>query len=264
VWNDINSVTFVDNLGTYTLLWVNSKLNKFVFLLPNKGSGVGTTLNVTSLSNPYPYQREAYNTNSTNVIINFYNNYFLQNSQTFNQPSFSVFSMNPALIFINQNAPSNTVDNYPSTNTFAPSGTQILTLSVQFDETDANILTRKLGTIQIRFTGGMSFIRECRAMRNNSQYVNTLSTCQPNWDGTYWSVYLYDVDNSQLSVDWWVQIMANFSSTALAYTSYVMADTNNVVEYQSAYTVSLGAYNSSRSVPSKLSWLDNRYVLFYH
>ena len=101
-------------------------------------------------------------------------------------------------------------------------------------------------------------------MRNDSQYVNTLSTCHPSYDGSYWSVYLYDVTNSQLTTGWWVQVFANFTSATLAYTSYVKAETNDVVEFQNSYTVSLSGYNSSRSIPSKLSWLDNRYVLFFH
>ena len=57
VWSDINSVTFVDNIGTYQILWVNTHINKFVFLMPNKANGASTTLNVTNLNNPYPYQR---------------------------------------------------------------------------------------------------------------------------------------------------------------------------------------------------------------
>lgn len=130
VWQSLSSVTFLDNIGTYTLLWVNKVLNKFVFLLPNKGNGVSTTLNITSLNNPYPYQRELYNTNSTNVIINFYNNFFLANSRTFNQPSFSIFTKNPSIIFINQNTPCNNIDNYPSTNTIAPGSTNIIILNI--------------------------------------------------------------------------------------------------------------------------------------
>jgi len=101
-------------------------------------------------------------------------------------------------------------------------------------------------------------------MRNNSQWVNTMSTCQPTFDGTYWNVYLYDVTNGQLTTGWNIQVFANFSSASLSYTSYVKASNNDVVEYQNSYSVSLSAYNSSRSIPSKLSWLDNRYVLFFH
>ena len=101
-------------------------------------------------------------------------------------------------------------------------------------------------------------------MRNNSMYVNTLSTCQPNWDGLNWNVYLYDVTQAQLSTGWWVQIIANFTSSSLAYTSYVKAETNDVVEFQNSYTTTLTGYNTSRSIPPKLSWLDNRYVLYFH
>jgi hypothetical protein len=231
IWSNINSVTFVDSTGTYQLLWVNTQLNKFVFLIPNKGNAVSTTLNITSINNPYPYQQSLYNLNNTNIIINFYNNFFLANKQTFNQPSFSIFTKNPSLIYINQNYPCNTIDFYPSTNTFAPGSLNLLLLSISFDETPANILTRNLGNIDIKFTSGVSYIRECRAMRNNTLYINTAQVCQPNYDGTYWHVSLYDVANSQLTTGWWVQIFATFNLPTLTYTSYIMPSNNQVVEY---------------------------------
>jgi hypothetical protein len=235
-----------------------------VFAIPNKASGMSTTMNISSLNNPYPYQKSLYNSNSTNVIINFYNNYYLANQQTFVQPSFSIFTRNPALVFINQNYPSNTIDYYPSINTFAPGALQMLQLSLEFDETAANILTRNLGNINIRFTNGVNYIRECKAMRNTSLYINTAQVCQPYYDGTYWNVKLYDVANSQLTTGWWVQVFCTFNSATLAYTSYVMASNNLVVEYQSSYTITMAGYNSVRTVPTKLSWLNNKYVANFY
>jgi len=59
-WSNINSLTFTDpSLGTYLLLWVNKKLNKFVFKIPNKSSG-SATLTINNIKNPYPYQMESY------------------------------------------------------------------------------------------------------------------------------------------------------------------------------------------------------------
>lgn len=261
-WSNINTVTFVDALGTYQLLWVNTKLNKFIFLIPNKGNAVSTTLNITSLNNPYPYQKPLYTANNT-IIINFYNNFFLANKQTFNQPSFSIFTMNPSLVYINQNFPCNTIDYYPG-NTFAPSSLNILLLSISFDESPANILLRNLGDVNIKFTSGVNFIRECRAMRNNTQYINTNQVCQPYYDGTNWNVKLYDVANSQLTTGWWVQVFATFNSATLTYTSTVMASNNLVVEYSSTYTITMSGYNSSRSVPTTLAWLNNKYVANFH
>jgi hypothetical protein len=130
VWTNINAITFVDLTGAYQLLWVNTKLNKFVFQAPNKGNGVSTTMNISNLNNPYPYQQPLYNFNSTNIIINFYNSYVLFNSRTFNQPSWAIFTMNPSLIYINQNTPCNSIDNYPGSNSFAPGSTNIIILNV--------------------------------------------------------------------------------------------------------------------------------------
>lgn len=58
MWTDIDAITFLDNsVGQYQILWVNKQLNKFNFLMPNKGSSASTTLNISNLNNPYPYQR---------------------------------------------------------------------------------------------------------------------------------------------------------------------------------------------------------------
>lgn len=197
-------------------------------------------------------------------MINFYDNHFLRNSRTFAQPSFSIYTMNPSLVFVNQNSPSNEIDYYPTDNNIAPASTHILILSLELGELVPNMKQRDLNKWQIRFTSGVSFIRECRAMRNSSKHINPLTTCQPVYDGTYWNVYLYDVANSELSTGWWVQMVANYSSATLAYTSYVRCKANDVVEYQNSYTLTISKYDATRQIPSVLTWLDNRYVLFYH
>lgn len=46
--------------------------------------------------------------------MNVYNNYFQQATQTVSQPAFTYFQKNPSIIYINQNIPTNTLDNYPS------------------------------------------------------------------------------------------------------------------------------------------------------
>lgn len=66
-WPSIDSVTFVDSTGTYQLLWVNKKLNKFVFAVPSKNVAA-TVLNITGLRNPYPFEQGIYhNSNTYNV-----------------------------------------------------------------------------------------------------------------------------------------------------------------------------------------------------
>jgi hypothetical protein len=112
---------------------VNQALNKFVFQLPNRANAAAITMNITSLNNPYPYQQALYNFNSTNVLFNIYNTYYQTYSFTFNQPAFTVFSMNPSLIYINQNQPCNNLDNYPATNTIASGSTGFLILNIEFD-----------------------------------------------------------------------------------------------------------------------------------
>ena len=55
-------------------------------------------------------------------------------------------------------------------------------------------------------------------------------------------------------------MFATFNSATLTYTSTVMASKNQVVEYSSTYTMSLAGYNSSRTIPTTLTWLNNKYV----
>lgn len=131
-WSDISSLTFTDpTLGTYQILWINKKLNKVVFKIPNKSSG-SATLTLNNIRNPYPYQQTGYNANR-NVEMNVYNNYFLHAAQTVSQPLFSYFQRNPSIIYINQNLPTNTIDNYPSTEKATSNGLVKLIMSVNFD-----------------------------------------------------------------------------------------------------------------------------------
>lgn len=129
IWPNIDSVTFLDNTGTYQLLWVNKALNKFVFAVPQKALSTSTILNISGIVNPYPYQQLAYTT-TNNMVINFYNNYYHQSSQTYSQPSFSIYTKNVAIVSIDQNLPSNTFDTYPSANKVGSGALILLRLNV--------------------------------------------------------------------------------------------------------------------------------------
>ena len=159
-WANVDSVTFVDTAGTYQLLWVNKKLNKFVFKIPQK-STISTTVSITALSNPFPFQKEVYNTGGSSrptMKVNFYNNYYHQRYATFNQPDFSTFSMAVPIVNMDQNLPSNAFDNYPTANKIANGGLAILRLGVIIDETAANIIARDLDILDIEFTAGVSYL----------------------------------------------------------------------------------------------------------
>jgi len=65
--------------------------------------------------------------------MNVYNNYFAQARQVVNQPLFTYFQRNPSIVYINQNIPTNTIDNYPTSEKATSNGLTKLTLSVAFD-----------------------------------------------------------------------------------------------------------------------------------
>lgn len=55
-----SSMSLRDNYNVYTLLWQNTKTNVSVYLTPATGAGAGRDLWITSVNNPYPYQRDTY------------------------------------------------------------------------------------------------------------------------------------------------------------------------------------------------------------
>lgn len=258
-WPSIDSVTFLDTYGTYQLLWVNKALNKFIFAVPQKPISTSTVLNITGIKNPYPYQQSGYNS-VNNMVVNFYNNYYHQSIQTYSQPSFSIYTKNVAIVNIDQNLPSNTFDTYPSTNKVGSGALALLRLNVVIDETAANIIARDLSILEIEFTSGVTYLEECRMVRNNSQYTNSKSTCQTTYSGGTWHVFYYYFKESMLDFYWWVQVLGKFSSTSVSYTCRLKAS-NGVVEYESIYPTSLSNYYStSKSIPNTLSWLNRKYV----
>jgi hypothetical protein len=62
--------------------------------------------------------------------MDVFNSYVTYATQTINQPLFSVFTKNPSIIYVYQNLPTNTLDNYPSSTKFAPNGYGKLTLTI--------------------------------------------------------------------------------------------------------------------------------------
>ncbi len=65
--------------------------------------------------------------------MNVYNNYFVHMTQSVSQPLFTFYQKNPSIIYINQNLPTNTIDNYPVSEKAISNGLVKLTLSVAFD-----------------------------------------------------------------------------------------------------------------------------------
>ena len=65
--------------------------------------------------------------------MNVYNNYFVYMTQSVSQPVFTFYQKNPSIIYINQNLPTNTIDNYPVSEKATSNGLVKLTLSVAFD-----------------------------------------------------------------------------------------------------------------------------------
>ena len=263
-WADIDDVTFVDTSMTWQLLWVNKRLNKFVLALPAKSSGTNTNVNLTALNNPYPYQKEDYEQSSYQVEINFYNTYVRTSSRTISQPAFSSFTKPVPIVFIDQYLPSNKIDVYPLTGTsnkLASGSTAILRLNIAIDEQPQNIIDRKLDVLDIEFTSGVTFVEECRVVRNSTQYVNPKSTCQTYKSGSNWHVVIYYITESQLNTYWWLQVVAQFNALTIGYTSRLKAR-NNVVEYEATYpSVSISNYYSaSNAKPTTLSWLNRKYV----
>lgn len=84
------------------------------------------------MRNPYPYQQSVY-TATNNMKVNFYNNYYHQSTQSYNQPSFSIYAQNVPIINIDQNLPSNTLDTYPTANKIGAGAYTILRLGVVID-----------------------------------------------------------------------------------------------------------------------------------
>ena len=197
--------------------------------------------------------------------VNFYNNFFHHSYNTFNQPDFSVFTK-PAAPSVNmdQNLPANSFDNYPAANKIANGGLSILRLGVVIEETAANIVARDLDILEIEFTAGVSYVEECRVVRNNSEYVNTIGTCQTYKSGSYWYLLIDHVTESQVDTYWLIQTVGKFSATTIQYNSYLKAS-NGVVEYYASYTVPISTYYSAtKTIPTTLSWLNRKYVKNYY
>lgn len=168
-WSTISSLSVSDGTNTFVMLWFNNKLNKAIFSLVSRSNNAATTLTISGLTNPYPYQFSTFTATQTFTLA-FYYNYYENSLTTVGQPVWSFYVKTPnSLIKMNQNLPSNTLDSYVSStnivNRISPQALSVLHLQVDFNETIANVITRKLDTIEVAFTAGVSYVHECFAYR---------------------------------------------------------------------------------------------------
>jgi hypothetical protein len=136
IWSSISSLSVSYGSNNFVPLWYNTKLNKIIFsIVPN--NSIATTLTLSGLTNPYPYQQSAFS-NSQTFTLSFFYNYFLNSQTTVSQTAWVTFSPSLiSLIKINQNLPSNTLDSYVSSssiiNQVAPNGLSLLLLNVDIN-----------------------------------------------------------------------------------------------------------------------------------
>jgi hypothetical protein len=266
-WSSISNLNVADNSNNnFIILWTNSRLNKLILGLTSRGNGVATTLTLTGLTNPYPYQRPTFD-NSQLFTLSFFYNYYLNTLSSVAQPAWSDYQVvtNP-LVYINQNLPSNTLDSHVSggvINKVANGALSVLLLSVEFTESDVNVRKRELDNLEVTFTAGVSFVKECMVIRNNSQYVNPLTTCQAVFS-TNWKIEIYGVTESMFDVGWSIRAVVKLNTGSLAYT-YSLFAKSGVAEYIKAYspTITASYYSASRTIPTLIGWTNKKYIEDY-
>jgi hypothetical protein len=236
-WSSINALSISNTnassvTNNFIMLWFNTKLNKAIFSMVPNNNGVASSLILSGITNPYPYQYNSFN-NAQTFTLSFFYNYFLNSLTTVSQTAWSTYTRSPSsLININQNLPSNTLDSYVSSssaiNQVAPGGLSVLLLNVDITESAANIALRQLDTLEITFTGGVSYLHSCTVVRNTLASVNTMSTCYTVWSGSNWQVKIYGVTDSAVDVGWTIRVALNLTSSSLAYTFKVYAKSGEI------------------------------------
>lgn len=255
--------------NTFIMLWYNTKINKAVFAIVPNNNGAASTLTLSGITNPYPYQYNNFN-NAQTFTLSFFYNYFLNSQTTVGQNAWITYTRSPtSLININQNLPSNTLDSYVSStsaiNQVASGGLSTLLLNVDITETAANIALRQLDQLEITFTSGVGYLHACSVVRNTPNYVNTMSTCHTKWSGTNWQIQIYGITDSLVDVGWTIRAYLNLTSASLGYTSTVYAK-SGVIEYQNSFSpvTTASYYSATRTIPSVLGWSGAKYFAGYY
>ncbi len=134
-WSSISSLSVSDGSNNFILLWYNDKLDKAIYSLTSRSINSPTTLTITGLTNPYPYQYNPFISSQT-FTLSFFYNYYLNSITTVAQPAWVTYQPPvTSLTAINQNSPGNTLDTYVSSanapNKVAPGAFTTLMLSVE-------------------------------------------------------------------------------------------------------------------------------------
>lgn len=187
------------NIGT---LWINTKINQVVMATPSF-SATSTSLRISGIVNPYPYQVSLYNTSMTMELM-VYNNYRRVGVDTFNQPAWSTYTVTSNSITM-----SSIASIYHRTDGNQMHSNLFVTYDITFTFAANDFVTRKVTYCLVTFTAGVGQIDAAYASYEASPYIiNTAGNVRFYSSGGNWMLNISGITDSSINTayKWFVRI----------------------------------------------------------
>lgn len=209
-----------NNYTTLTQLWVNTKANTSVYVLPSLSQSTSIRMYVNNVNNPNPVSYNTYIQGLT-ASFTYYSNYQTFNIYSLTQPAYSSytkqtdFTVTGAASYI---APSKPAHYYSH---------QYYPLTYEFNwNLNANSYNnRNLSYIILYFTGGVRWI-DSAWFRYHSGSINALGSAQIGFDSgnSQWFINITGVQDSvfQASYNWYLRVrLYATNANYVSYSSYL-------------------------------------------
>lgn len=262
-----SSLTLSDNMTGYTNLWINTRANVSVYIMPSRSSSTSTRFYINNVINPNPVSYATYQVGLT-ADIAWYSVYQLFNVYRLAQPDYSAYTKNTDFSVSNGAYVSASAPVHNPSHQYYP-----ITYEINWNLVSSTYPSRNISYIMLIFTGGVRWI-DTAWFRYAPGVINPSGSPKVGYSTTssQWYINITGVQDSSLSssYNWYlrVRLFAN-NNNYVSYSSYVY-NYNGQQEFTATsggFTPSSAASFSTSSLygtPNQWTFQHLRYTYGYY
>ena len=263
-----NLAVLSDNYVTYTPLWINTKANTTIYIMPTRSSGTSSTLRINNVVNPNGVNYPVYE-KGKQVTIKWHSIYLTYNIYTLAQQSYTSYTKNTDFTvssspsYISGSAPYH----YPSH--------QYYPLIYQFDWNlvSSSYTNRNMSYILLTFTAGIRWIDDAWFYYAPS-VINPVGSAKVGYNTatSQWYINITGVQDSAFSAsnNWYLKVKLYCTNSNSVTYSSSLYNYNGQLEFTTttgSFTPSSAGGFSTNAIygkPTMWNYQHLRYTNGYH
>ncbi|EWS73604.1 hypothetical protein TTHERM_000251239 (macronuclear) [Tetrahymena thermophila SB210] len=273
--NTPDSLNYYDGFGQLQLLWFNRKTRSAYISAPKRDINNSINFSIKNAVNPYPYQKDAWNSNGKI-------NYQLYMGQYWNFAGDGFRQTNLGVIELSSNAQwsqfikdlptinidlsqSHLIDVIPKYN-YASNQSITMRFRITHQISKAERVKRQLTNVVFDFTQGVKVIHKCFIQSEGQKqniFISRYADCQIGFSNNRYNAQLIGIANWEDTAPYQMFLQMQIDKDTIAYTISTYTQ-NGQVEYFKQVTVPSNQFSKDHYTFNYFRFIEGKYISGYH